>query len=317
VLARAHPVNHGQGDIHFIFAWVGPALLVPWVRPAWLARKRWRVPLAFGLLAAIDAVLSAGLANTLAATGDGPKNKWANVNRRHRSEIDLLRLDGAKRTLRPWGGDRDNSHLLTRDAALYGYSGLRNNLQEAWILQPILVASATSENRFWFSPETIRSSPCVDAYNLFLQRTLTLGGPPLVIHDRSSMLNSTPCKPDELERVSHASAAVRIPVAIERYEPDALTLRFEAPQDGWLLVTDRWAAGWVVKVNGSPAAVEGGNFLFRALHVRSGSNRVALTYEPPGHPWLPVLVWVFIAAVLAVSWWRPFRSRREIADVQG
>jgi uncharacterized membrane protein YfhO len=128
---------------------------------------------------------------------------------------------------------------------------------------------------------------------------------PLVVHDRHSMLDSTPCKPDELERVRRAPAAVKVAVAFERYEPDALTLRFEAPQDGWLLVTDRWAAGWVAKVNGAPVPVEGGNFLFRALPVRAGLNRVALTYAPPGHPWLPVFIWVFIAMVLAASWWWP------------
>ena len=305
VLTRAHPANHTLGDIHFFFAWVGPALLVPWVRPSWLARSRWRVAVGFGLLAAIDAVLGASLANTLADTGARPRNKWAEVNRQHRSEMDLLRLDGAKRSLRPRNGDRDNRHFLTREAALYSYSGLRNNLQEAWILQPILVAAATSENRFWFSSETIRSSPCVDAYNAFLQRTWDLGGMPLVVHDRRSMLDSPPCKPDELARVSRAPAAVKVAVAYERYEPDALTLRFEAPKDGWLLVTDRWAAGWMAKVNGAPVPVEGGNFLFRALPVRAGSNRVALTYEPPGHPWLPVFIWVFIMMVLAASWWWP------------
>jgi hypothetical protein len=78
---------------------------------------------------------------------------------------------------------------------------------------------------------------------------------------------------------------------------------FEAPRDGWLLVTDRWASGWVARVNDRPVLVEGGDFLFRALPVRAGSNRIALTCEPPGHPWLPVLIWMFIAAVLAASWW--------------
>ncbi|HEX7506194.1 MAG TPA: hypothetical protein VF550_05440 [Polyangia bacterium] len=310
VLARAHPANHTPGDIHFLFAWVGPALVVACLRPSRFAQSCWWVPTAFCLLAATDAVLSAGLANTMAVTGDGPKRKWAEVNRQHRSEIDLLHLDGAKRSLRPRSGDRDNRHFLTREAALYSYSGLRNNLQDAWIAQPILVASATSENRFWFTSETVRSPPCVDAYNAFLQRTWDLGVPPLVVHDKSSMLNSMPCAPDELQRVSQAPAAIRAAVTLERYEPDALTLRFEAPQDGWLLVTDRWAAGWVAKVNGSPAPVEGGNFIFRALPVRAGSNRVALTYEPPGHPWLPVLDWAFIAAVLAASWWPSFQRWR-------
>ena len=315
VLDRARPTNHSVGNTHFLFAWMGPALVVPWVRQNRLAHKTAWIPVGFCLLAVIDAVLGAGLANTLAFTGKGPRMKWAEVGRQHRGEIDLLRLDGAKRVLQPKSGPHDNRHFLTREAALHSYSGLRNDVHEVWIQDPILVAAATSENRFWFSSEPIRLSPTLAAFQTFLARTRELGEPPLAIHDRPSMIDPTPCSADELLRLRQASAAVKVPVTLERYDPDALTLGFEAPRDGWLMVTDRWASGWAAKVNGATVPVEGGDFLFRALPVRAGSNRIALTYEPPGHPWLPVLIWMFIVAVLAASWW-PLTLRAQSAGRQ-
>jgi len=88
VLKRAHPANHLQGDIHFLLAWVGPFLVAPWASPSRLAQKRAWVPVAFCLLAATDAILGAGLANTLGVAGDWPKWKWAEVERQHRSGLD-------------------------------------------------------------------------------------------------------------------------------------------------------------------------------------------------------------------------------------
>jgi hypothetical protein len=226
----------------------------------------------------------------------------------------LLRLDGAKRVFQSRGCPYDNRHFLSRDAALRSYSGLRNDIHEEWLREPILVAAATSENRFWFSSEPVRLSPSMDAYLVFLSRTKELGAPPFVVHDRPSMLapalqNSA----GDLQRLAQASAAVKVPVVLEEYRPDALALRFEAPKDGWLLVTDRWASGWNARVNDVPVTVDGGDFIFRGLPVRAGSNRIVLKYAPPGYPWLPVAVWLFIAGVLIASFW-PFSRRGRPAE---
>jgi hypothetical protein len=316
VLNRAHPVDHAKGDIHFLFAWVAPVLVVPWVRSSRLTQAGVWLPLAFCMLAVIDAILGVGLANTLAYTGKAYKAKWVEVERQHRSSLDLLRQDGAKRFLQSRGGPYDNRNFLSREAALRSYSGLRNDIHDEWLKEPLLVAAATSENRFWFSAEPIRLSPSMDAYQTFLKRTRELGAPPLVIHDRASMLAPAPNSPDDLQRLSHATAAVKVGVTFERYEPDVLALRFEAPRDGWLLVTDRWASGWVARVNDAPVPVAGADFLFRGLPVRAGANRIVLTYDPPGHPWLPLASWLFIGGVLAATWW-PFsrRSRHSEAPV--
>ena len=75
------------------------------------------------------------------------------------------------------------------------------------------------------------------------------------------------------------------------YEPTRLTLEVESPGDGWLWVTDRWAAGWRATVNGRPTPVWGGNFIFRAVRVEKGRNVVDFTYHPFAYPWLLILSW--------------------------
>jgi hypothetical protein len=309
VVTRVQPANRMLGDVHFLLAWVIPALVVPWLRPDSVAQKRVWVPVVFGLLAAIDAVLGTGLATTLGLTGEQPKRAWADVERHHRSETDLLRLDGAQRTLFPKTGRFDNKHFLTREAALYGESGLRNDYLEAWIREPVLVSAATTENRFWFAANPLRLSPSLVVLDAFIRRSRDLGKPLLLIHPRASMIEPTPFTTDDLQRIGQAPAAEPATVVLERYVPNAVRLRFEAPRDGWLMVTDRWAAGWVARVNDVPVAVEGADFLFRGLPVRAGPNRVDLVYRPPGRPWLPLVTWAFIAAVVVGSFW-PFWSRR-------
>ena len=95
-----------------------------------------------------------------------------------------------------------------------------------------------------------------------------------------------------------------------------MILRLEAPRDGWVLVSDRWAQGWGARVNGEEIPVEGADFLFRGLPVRAGPNLIELSYAPPGYPWAPVAIWFFIALVLGVSWWpslvRPRHEGRSI-----
>jgi hypothetical protein len=96
-------------------------------------------------------------------------------------------------------------------------------------------------------------------------------------------------------------AAERLPVALTAYDPEVLALTVEAPADGWLLVTDRWARGWRAEVNGAPAVVYGGNFTFRAVRVRAGPNQVRFTYHPVGVPWLVLASWGTLVTVVAWS----------------
>ena len=86
--------------------------------------------------------------------------------------------------------------------------------------------------------------------------------------------------------------------------PDELELSVVAPGPGWILVTDRWAAGWRAWVDGGEAPVWGGNLLFRALRVTAGPHRIRFLYRPAGYPGLLILSWGTLLAVALASAWR-------------
>jgi uncharacterized membrane protein YfhO len=88
---------------------------------------------------------------------------------------------------------------------------------------------------------------------------------------------------------------------VKSYRPTSLTLIVEAPDRGWLLVTDSWSAGWSATVNGQPAAVWGGNFIFRAVPVRAGTNAIEFQFTAFGFPWLLGLSWGTLAVVAVLS----------------
>jgi uncharacterized membrane protein YfhO len=79
--------------------------------------------------------------------------------------------------------------------------------------------------------------------------------------------------------------------------PKSELLDVDAPARGWLLVTDRWAQGWQACVNGQPQPVWIGQFIFRAVEVEPGANRVEFSYRPFGYPRLLALSWSVLGLV--------------------
>ena len=75
-----------------------------------------------------------------------------------------------------------------------------------------------------------------------------------------------------------------IAVALREYSPNRLIFDVEAPRDGWLLVTDRWASGWQATVNGRDAPVWLGNFIFRAVRVRAAPTASPSSTDPSAIP---------------------------------
>ena len=90
---------------------------------------------------------------------------------------------------------------------------------------------------------------------------------------------------------------------IDRFGPHL----HDAPADGWLLVTDRWAPGWKASVNDRPPPVFGGDFIFRAVPVQRGTNHVLMRYQPRTVPWLLIVCWGTMGGVAIASALRRWR----------
>jgi len=106
-----------------------------------------------------------------------------------------------------------------------------------------------------------------------------------------------PAETRQAQAIAELPPGHALPVRVRTYGPTELTFDLTCPANGWLLVTDRWARGYRASVNGRGTPVWGGDFIFRAIRVREGANRMRFTYRPFAYPWLLALSRTTLAAV--------------------
>ena len=68
---------------------------------------------------------------------------------------------------------------------------------------------------------------------------------------------------------------------ITRYSPTAIDVQVNAPDAGYLVLSETWYPGWSATVNGQSAPIEPVNGVFRAVPVPAGAAEVQLRYWPP------------------------------------
>jgi hypothetical protein len=73
--------------------------------------------------------------------------------------------------------------------------------------------------------------------------------------------------------------AAFLPAPIASYSPARVIVDVDAPEPGWLVLLDRYAAGWSCRVNGAPAPIEQADYLFRAVKVPAGRIHAVFVYE--------------------------------------
>ena len=170
---------------------------------------------------------------------------------------------------------------------------------------------AVGEQRTWFSDQPIWSDPGDAAFRYYIAVSHQLGTPPLVLH-----------KPEQMApKVSAESAPASAPnwgnsaqpmspakVHLIRYFPNRLEFDYTADKDGWLLVSDRWSPGWKATVNGTPVENTAANFVFRAVPVQRGENRIVFRFEPRGFVSLIIVSWSLL--IVAGVWLFVTRARR-------
>jgi hypothetical protein len=63
-------------------------------------------------------------------------------------------------------------------------------------------------------------------------------------------------------------------------EPERVQVEVTLPQPGWLVLSDNFAPGWEVEVDGQPATLLRGNAAFRAVAVPDGTHKISFHYRP-------------------------------------
>ncbi|MBA2459275.1 MAG: hypothetical protein H0V43_10025 [Gemmatimonadales bacterium] len=313
------------GQVHFLWIWLGVSAVavLGWRSPArW---REWSVPVLLTALAASDALLTSVLSiPTTVQVGDAVE-RWNQLDERHRPGLDLTG-NGWRREESACEPDpsslrcRRNDQLITKVPVFNSYSTDKNPFHLGIVNHPVLKRMATGAERVWFAEQVAQIPVTEETFAAFRRRAESLGAPPLVVHARGELLGppgrrrSPGGAADALGAVQSLSAAERIHADLRRYAPDELVFDVRSRADGWLLVTDRWARSWHVEVNGRPTTLYGGNFIFRALRVSAGENRVRFTYRPVAVRWLVGLSWgtltvvaLWGAATAAAGGWRSSR----------
>lgn len=290
--------------LHLGLAWVGT--LVICLLAVWKERCRRFLPAALAALTVADLAVAFQYSAPVAfevkpsMTSPGPAGP-----------LDDLGATGWNRLPR----FPDNYNLYDRRPSFSSYTAMRNFIQEDWAQRTGLRPFVSGAQRVWFVVGTVPTvPPSVAAYDAFRKRGEGLGTLPVVRHERSDLLGLTlanaPLPPETLAAIAAAPAVQPAAAEVVAYHANDLTLRVNAPADGSLLVTERWARSWETTVNGQPVTTAGGDFLFRLVPVRAGENVVAMRYRVGWWYALIALSWTTLAAVALCAW--RGRARREV-----
>lgn len=205
----------------------------------------------------------------------------------HRRTTSVFGEPGPRRPPLPFGFF--NAQQIIKESVVQGYTAMKSRGFDEVLCRSRFVEIMQSPRRFWLSPgvETISS----DEEAL---RTLTetrVGGP------MPAFIKGPPL---------HGMSSVRVvpgsfgKTTVLYYSPERVELEVDVPSQGgaFLLSTERYAAGWVARIDGISHPVQLTNLYFRGVVVPAGRHLVVWTYEP--HLW-NTLVGISFACLLFVT----------------
>lgn len=239
---------------------------------------------------------------------------WKVMSSKHVESLDLT-SNGLARQLYPpdelGGRYQHNRNVVLRVPVFANDTGMVNQFFQPYVADSVLNQLAVGTQRIWFSAHPIWSPPNAKTFDDYVKISHTLGLPPLILHSREEMMAGSarldgPPKSDSAQWIHSARPVSPATIELVNYSPNSLAFRYNAAEDGWLLVSDRWAPDWIVTVNGHPAPIAGANFLFRGIPVSQGENTVLFSYQPRGYLSMVILSWIVIGLVVA---WEVARRR--------
>ncbi|HEX3315788.1 MAG TPA: hypothetical protein VHR72_12885 [Gemmataceae bacterium] len=277
---------------HFVVVWLG---LVPLAVLAGARDRGVAFAVVAVVVASIDVLLQTSICRPI-LLDENLMRLWREQAPLAQHGLDLTRNNGVDRSLdHRLGSFTNDKHILLRFPMLWGYGSLRNRHFEGLVETEKLRDFALGKDRFWFAKEPVRCPPTDKNFKAFVARCKETNGIAAVIHAPDAMRPELPDDVDASASIASAEKATRVPIELLAYDPTELRFRVKVSEPGWVIVTDRWSAGWQATVNGQPTETWGGIFAFRAVEVPRGISEVAFAYRPFGNPWLMVLSWAILA----------------------
>lgn len=91
-----------------------------------------------------------------------------------------------------------------------------------------------------------------------------------------------------------------LPLKAWRQNANQVAIDYSSPVPAFMVLTDTFYPGWHATVDGQPTEIFRANYLFRAVHVPSGTHKVRFEYWPFSLVAGLVLLCCAILAVFAV-----------------
>jgi hypothetical protein len=254
----------------------------------------------------MDASLTLRLSQDFMSDAGWQRTLLNEVDASHKAALIMSELKRDLSASPRLGGSHTNLNATVRTATFYNDSTMRNRFHLGFAEHPVVLNEALGKDRIWFGEEAVVTAPTNYPYIGLVNRSGQLGAPVLIVHSASEMAKASDVWAPQLPDAAQLSAISRLPqlqhiaVRLLRYTPNHLDLQVSCPKDGWLLVTDRWAAGWRAEVNGSPTEVFGGNLIFRAVRVRAGENTVQFFYTQRLYLALLIFSWGSLVVVFVL-----------------
>jgi hypothetical protein len=83
-------------------------------------------------------------------------------------------------------------------------------------------------------------------------------------------------------------------------DPNSLSVTVQAPDGGWLVLSDSWFPGWLASVDGQSTRVYPADVVFRAVWLPAGARHVEFIYRPwtfAAGVWISLLSWLALAGL--------------------
>jgi hypothetical protein len=204
--------------------------------------------------------------------------------------------------------------LSEKIPCLDSYSDLANQFFTLMNQDPILVEMATGKDRIWFTENPVVIPPSLKVFETFSHQIHKLNQPVIIIHARQDMEADkyTPSiRKEQVNKIYNLPPAQKVVARMITYKPEKLIFDVDCPTKGWLLVTDRYAKSWQVTVNGLPSTIWGGNFVYRAIPVEAGNQKIAFTYKPFGILPMTLLGWGAILLIILITFFQWFLRKSD------
>lgn len=91
------------------------------------------------------------------------------------------------------------------------------------------------------------------------------------------------------------------PARVTAYENERVEVEVDAPRAGWLVLLDRWAPGWSARRHGGLVRIHRANYLFRAVRVTAGVQRVVFEYRNTLFHWGGLLTALGLAVTVGAG----------------